>query len=59
MAKLALLSVLIATIALPILLAERQKPRATLRLLVVLMIVVIVTWAQLCLHYYPSVVPLD
>jgi hypothetical protein len=59
MPKLILLSVLIASIALPIILAERPRPRATLRLLVVLMICVIVVWSQLCLRVYTVLVPLD
>ena len=59
MAKLILLSVIIASIAIPILIAERPRPQATVRFLTILMIVIIVVWSQLCLWMYPTLVPLD
>jgi hypothetical protein len=58
MSKLILLSVVILTIALPMYVAARPKPQATLRQVVLIMIFAIVVWSQLCLRIYPQYVPL-
>jgi hypothetical protein len=59
MAKLILLSIIILSVALPMTMAARPKPQATLRRVVLIMVFVIVVWSQLCLRVYPSYVPLE
>jgi hypothetical protein len=58
MSKLILLSVVILSIALPMVVAARPKPQATLRQVVFIMVFAILVWSQLCLRVYPQYVPL-
>lgn len=58
MSKLIILSVVIFSVAVPMILSTRPKPQATLRRLVYIMIFAIFVWAQLCLKLYPQYVPL-
>jgi hypothetical protein len=59
MAKLIILSVVILSVGMPIAMATRPKPQATLRQIVLLMIFAIFVWSQLCLKLYPQYVPLE
>jgi hypothetical protein len=58
MSKLIILSVVIFSVAVPMMMADRPKPQATLRQVVYIMIFAIFVWSQLCLKVYPGQVPL-
>jgi hypothetical protein len=58
MSKLIILSIVILSVALPMTMATRSRPQATLRQVVLLMIFGIFVWSQLCLKIYPQYVPL-
>jgi hypothetical protein len=58
MSKLILLAVVIVSVGLPIAVAARPKPQATLRQVVLITIFAIFVWSQLCLRVYPVYVPL-
>jgi hypothetical protein len=59
MAKLIPLSIVIASILVPMLLAGRAKPSAKLRLTLILVLVYLFIWTRLVLRVYPTYVPLD
>jgi hypothetical protein len=59
MAKLILLSLIIFSVVLPMMMAARPKPQATLRQVVLIMVFVIVVWSQLCLRVYPQYVQIQ
>jgi hypothetical protein len=56
MVKLIPLSIVLASIIIPILLAEKPGPKKTVRTLQVTMAIVTLAWALLCLHVYPAYV---
>jgi hypothetical protein len=58
MSKLILLSVVILSVGLPMVVAARPRPQATLRQVVLIMVFAIIVWSQLCLRIYPQYVPL-
>lgn len=58
MSKLIILSVVILSVAVPMMMSARPKPQATLRQMVYIMIFAIFVWSQLCLKLYPMQVPL-
>jgi hypothetical protein len=53
-AKLLLLSVVLASVALPVVLSRRPSPRRSIRRLLGAMAVIILVWAYLCLSLYPQ-----
>jgi hypothetical protein len=59
MAKLIPLSIIIAFIVIPMLLASGAKQNAKLRLTLILVLVYLFIWTRLVLRVYPSYVPLD
>jgi len=59
MIKMIPLSVLLVSIIVPMFLAGRARPKATLRLVLMIVIGYILVWTQLCLHVYPAYVPIE
>ena len=59
MAKLIVLSIIFFTVGVPIAMSTRPAPRRTVRLIQILSVVWIFTWAYMCLTWYPQIVPLD
>jgi len=56
MAKLILLSVVLLTIAVPMLVAERPRPRRAIRLVWGVTLAFTFVWAVLCTWIYPQLV---
>jgi hypothetical protein len=59
MVKLIPLSVLLVSIALPMIWADKARPKANLRLVLFIVIGYILVWTQLCLRVYPDYVTID
>jgi hypothetical protein len=59
MAKLIILSIVLASFAVPLRLSTAAQPRRALRRAQGIMLVCIVIWAMMCLHWYPALVPLQ
>lgn len=59
MAKLIMLVVIIATIGVPMTLAQRKTPKTSLRTTQILVGVIVVIWGYLVTHVYPQLVPID
>jgi hypothetical protein len=59
LAKLILMSIVLFTVAFPIGVARRPRPRATVRLIQILTVVVAFAWAYACLTWYPQLVPVE
>jgi hypothetical protein len=50
------LSIVILSIALPIILSRRPRPRQAVRTLYLVMVIGALVWCMLCLHVYPAYV---
>jgi hypothetical protein len=59
MAKLIILSIVLASFAIPILLSISPQPKRALRRVQKLILIYIVIWALMCLYWYPSLVSLE
>jgi hypothetical protein len=59
MAKLIPLSVVLVSIIVPMLFADKARPKAKLRFVLLVVIGYILVWTQLCLRVYPEYVPLE
>ena len=59
MAKLIPLSIIIAFVVIPMLLASGVRPNARLRLTLILVLVYLLIWTRLVLRVYPAYIPLD
>ena len=59
MAKLILLSIVLVTVAIPMILATRKSPKKTLRTIQIISLVFVCIWAWMCLTIYPQIVPVD
>ena len=59
MAKLIMLLVIIATIGVPMTLAQRKAPKSSLRTTQIVVGMVILLWGYLVTHVYPQLVPID
>ena len=58
MAKLIILSIVLASFVLPVWLSTKPQPRRTIRRLQWTMFFFVIVWAYMCLRWYPLVVPL-
>jgi hypothetical protein len=58
MAKLIILSIVLVSFAVPVWLSTSPQPRRALRRAQRIILVFIVVWAFMCLHWYPELVPL-
>ena len=59
MAKLILLSVLLASTGIPLVLSSSSNPRKALRRMQGYVVAVIIVWGFLCLHWYPTLVHIE
>ena len=59
MAKLIILSIVLASFTVPVWFANTKAPRRGVRNMQRVMIVFILVWAYLCLHWYPALVPIE
>jgi hypothetical protein len=57
-AKLIILSIVLASFVLPVWLSTKPPPRRTIRRLQWTMFFFVIVWAYMCLRWYPLVVPL-
>jgi hypothetical protein len=57
--KLIPLSIVIASIVIPMLLAAQPRPKRALRRLQIWMALLIFAWAVLCVQVYPIYVPIE
>jgi hypothetical protein len=58
MAKLIILSILLISVSVPAWLSTSPQPRKALRKAQVLVVLFVIVWGYLCLHWYPVLVPL-
>jgi hypothetical protein len=58
LAKLIILSIVLVSFVLPVWLSTEKHPRRAVRRVQHLILIFIVVWAYLCLHWYPELVPL-
>jgi hypothetical protein len=58
MAKLIILSVLLASMAVPAWLSTSPNPRKALRKTQGLVVLFVIVWGFMCLHWYPELVPM-
>lgn len=59
MAKLILLSIVLASMAIPIRLCARPSPKRALKRAQWTIVALVVLWAFLCIVWYPALVPLE
>jgi hypothetical protein len=59
MAKLIILSIVLVSFAVPVWFSTSTQPRRALRRVQQIILVFIVVWAYMCLHWYPQLVPLE
>jgi hypothetical protein len=59
MAKLIVLSIILANAGVPIWLSRRPSPRSSLRQSQLMTTAFVFLWAYMCLTWYPQLVPLD
>jgi hypothetical protein len=58
MSKLIILSIVLVSMAVPAWLSTSAQPRKALRRTQLIVVLFVVVWAYLCLHWYPELVPL-
>ena len=56
MVKMIPLSIVIATIVVPMFVAARPRPKRSVRIVQIIMTIVALVWAMLCLEVYPRYV---
>ena len=59
MAKLITLLAILASITVPMILAQRKSSRGSLRTAQIIVACFIILWGYLCTHVYPQLVPID
>lgn len=58
MAKLIILSILLVSVGVPAWLSASPQPRKALRRTQGIVVLFVIVWGYLCLHWYPELVPL-
>jgi hypothetical protein len=58
-AKLIILSIVLVSFGVPVWLSSAKEPRRALRRAQRIVLVFIVVWALMCLHWYPQLVPVQ
>jgi hypothetical protein len=57
-AKLIILSILLVTVLVPAWMSSSSQPRKALRRVQGLVVVLVILWGYMCLHWYPALVEL-